>query len=95
MWQMAPPFSRGGGCGYAFTVTATTLFDNTQRPLRLWCEALWYVVHQKKGGRALGVQRVRGLGSDHTAWRWRHKLRRALVRPGRDRWAGTGEVDEA
>lgn len=42
----------------------------------------------------LGLQRVLGLGSYHTAWNWLHKLRRAMVRPGRDRVAGTVEVDE-
>ncbi len=28
------------------------------------------------------------------AWRWLHKLRRAMVRPGRDRLAGAVEVDD-
>lgn len=45
------------------------------------------------GVRALGVQRVLGLGSSPTAWRWLHKLRRALARPGRDRLSGAVEVD--
>jgi transposase-like protein len=40
------------------------------------------------------MQRILGLGSYHTAWHWLHKLRRAMVRPGRDRLAGTVEVDE-
>lgn len=35
-----------------------------------------------------------GLGSYQTAWAWLHKLRRAMVRPGRDRLTGTVEVDE-
>jgi len=34
------------------------------------------------------------LGSYQTAWAWLHKLRRAMVRPGRDRLNGTVEVDE-
>jgi hypothetical protein len=42
----------------------------------------------------VGLQRVLGMGSYHTAWIWLHKLRRAMVRPGRDRLAGTVEVDE-
>jgi len=42
----------------------------------------------------LGLQRVLGLGSYRTAWTWLHKLRTAMVRPGRDRLAGTVEVDE-
>ena len=35
-----------------------------------------------------------GLGSYDTAWTWLHKLRRAMVRPGRDRLSGEVEVDE-
>ncbi len=35
-----------------------------------------------------------GLGSYHTAWEWLHKLRRAMVRPGRDKLYGLVEVDE-
>ena len=37
---------------------------------------------------------VLGLGSYETAWTWLHKLRRAMVRPGRDRLTGRVEVDE-
>jgi transposase-like protein len=37
---------------------------------------------------------VLGLGSYQTAWAWLHKLRRAMVRPGRDRLSGRVEVDE-
>ncbi len=33
-------------------------------------------------------------GSYETAWTWLHKLRCAMVRPGRDRSSGTVEVDE-
>ena len=55
---------------------------------------MWYVTNQKSGVSALGLQRVLGLGSYHTAWNWLHKLRRALVRPGRDRLTGVVEVDE-
>ena len=42
----------------------------------------------KTGTSALGLQRVLGLGSYQTAWAWLHKLRRAMVRPGRDRLSG-------
>jgi len=50
---------------------------------------------QKNGVSALGLQRVLGLGSYQTAWCWLHKLRRAMVRPGREQLSGTVEVDEA
>ena len=42
-----------------------------------------------------GLQRVLGLGSYKTAWALLHKLRRAMVRPGRERLNGLVEVDEA
>jgi len=35
-----------------------------------------------------------GLGSYKTAWVWLHKLRRAMVTPGRDNLSGIVEVDE-
>ena len=92
---MAAPFYRCGRCGHAFTVTAGTLFANTKLPRRSGCAAVWYVVNQENGVSALGVQRVLGLGSYRTVWRWLPQRRRAMVRPGRDRLAGTGEVDEA
>ena len=34
------------------------------------------------------------MGSYQTAWAWLHKLRRAMVRPGRDLLGGAVEVDE-
>ena len=49
---------------------------------------------QKYGANALGMKRVLNLGSYHTAWQWLHKLRRAMVYPGRDRLSGVVEVDE-
>ena len=91
---MTPPFYRCAQCGHDFTVAAGTLFADTHKPLRLWFEAIWYVTNQKSGASALGVQRVLGLGSYRTAWNWMHKLRRAMVRAGRDRLAGLVEVDE-
>lgn len=60
----------------------------------MWFRAMWYVTSQKHGASALGLQRVLGLGSYETAWTWLHKLRRAMVRPDRDRLKGWVEVDE-
>ena len=92
------PASRGrvicGGCRYQASVTAGTIFQDTRKPLRLWFRMVWYVVSQKNGASAIGLQRVLGLGSYVTAWTWLHKLRRAMVRPGRDRLHGRVEVDE-
>lgn len=76
------------------TKMALTVSQDTHKPLRLWFRAMWYMTSQKHGVSALGLQRVLGLGSYHTAWAWLHKLRRAMVRPGRDRLSGAVEVDE-
>jgi len=75
-------------------LTAGTIFEGTRKPLRLWFQAMWYVTSQKFGASALRLQRVLGLGSYQTAWSWLHKMRRAMVRPGRDRLRGPVEVDE-
>jgi transposase-like protein len=61
----------------------------------MWLRVIWWVTSQKNGASAKGLQRILGLGSYETAWTWLHKLRRAMVRPGRDRLAGTIEVDES
>ena len=82
-------------CRYEMSVTAGTIFQDTHLPLTLWFRALWQITSQKNGISALGLQRVLGLGSYKTAWAMLHKLRRAMVRPGRDPLAGVVEVDEA
>jgi transposase-like protein len=81
-------------CCYEASVMAGTIFQDTHMPLTVWFRAMWYVTSQKNGVSALGLQRVLGLGSYKTAWAMLHKLRRAMVRPGRDRLRGTVEVDE-
>ena len=81
-------------CDFQTSVLTGTIFQDTKAELRLWFRAMWYVTNQKSGVSALGLQRTLGLGSYRTAWTWLHKLRAAMVRPGRDRLAGTVEVDE-
>lgn len=94
VWHMSRPLYCCAGCGHQFSLTAGTLFEDSHKPLRLWFEALWYVVNQKSGVSALGLKRTLELGSYHTAWKWLHKLRRAMVRQGRDRLTGVVQVDE-
>ena len=81
-------------CMYDGSVISNTLFQGTHKPLRLWFQVIWYIVDQKNGVSALGLQKALGLGSYHTAWEWLHKLRRAMVRPGRDKLSGLVEVNE-
>ena len=81
-------------CKRQTSITAGTLFHGSHKPLRTWFLAMWFVTSQKHGASALGLKRVLGLGSYNTAWTWLHKLRRAMVRPGRDQLTGEVEVDE-
>lgn len=82
-------------CGKDSSVIAGTIFQGTHTPLTLWFRAIWYVVVQKHGTNALNLQRVLGLGSYQTAWTMLHKLRRAMVRPDREKLRGRVEIDEA
>ena len=93
-WSTSRELYHCGGCGVQTSVTAGTIFQDTRKPLRLWFRAMWHVTSQKHGVSALGLQRVLGLRSYRTAWTWMHKLRRAMVRPGRERLTGLVEVDE-
>jgi hypothetical protein len=93
-WQMADGLRRCAACRSETSVTAGTIFAGTRTPLVSWFAVIWYVVNQKQGVSALGLQRVLGFGSYQTAWAWLHKLRRAMVIPGRELLAGAVEVDE-
>src|SRR5207302_9204412 len=93
-WHHREVLFRCAQCKHDISVTAGTVFQDTHKPLALWFRAMCFVTSQKNGGSALGLQRVLGLKSYQTAWAWLHKLRRAMVRPGRDRLTGWVEVDE-
>ena len=81
-------------CRRETSVTAGTIFDRTRTPLKQWFAAAWHVCSTKNGASAMGLQKLLGLGSYETAWTWLHKLRRAMVVPGRDLLSGEVEVDE-
>jgi hypothetical protein len=93
-WRMGDGLRRCAACRRETSVTAGTIMDKTRTPLQSWFAAVWYVVNQKNGVSALGLQRVLGFGSYQTAWAWLHKLRRAMVCPGREPLSGAVEVDE-
>jgi len=82
------------GCRMRTTVTAGTIFQDSHQPLTVWFRAMWWMTNQKTGLSGLGLKRLLGLGSYRTAWMMLHKLRSAMVRPGRDRLTGIIEVDE-
>lgn len=93
-WSTKRGLFHCGRCGFQASVTAGTIFQDTKMPLRLWFWAIWYLTNQKYGANAQGLQRVLDLASYRTAWTLLHKLRCAMVRPGRDRLSGTIQADE-
>src|SRR3989304_8649878 len=93
-WPTGGTLFKCSACSYKASVIAGTIFQDTHKSLTMWFRAMWWVISQKNGASALGIQQVLGLGSYKTAWSWLHKLRRAMVRPGRDRLSGRIEVDE-
>ena len=93
-WKLKSQVLKCRECKRDISITAGTIFQDLRKPMRLMFQAIWYVVCQKQGVSALGLQQILGLKSYETAWVWLHKLRRAMVRPGRDLLSGTVEVDE-
>jgi transposase-like protein len=81
-------------CKFQVSVTAGTIFQNSRIPLRIWFRAIWHIVSQKQGVSAQGLQRALGLNRYETTWILLHKLRKAMIRPGRDRLIGPVQVDE-
>lgn len=94
LWEMKGGRLLCRQCRKQVSVLAGTVFQGSHLPLTTWFRAMWHVTSQKGGVSALGLQRVLGLGSYRTAWSMLHKLRRAMVRPGREPLRGTVEVDE-
>ena len=93
-WRLADGRVECGDCSRRTSVTAGTIFDKTRTPLTVWFHACWLFATAKDGISAQYLQRALEIGSYQTAWAMLHRLRSALVRPGRGRLAGTVEVDE-
>lgn len=93
-WTTKENLYRCVKCGFKNSVTVGTIFQDSKKPLKIWFRAIWHLTSQKYGANALGLQRVLGFGSYHTAWTWLHKLRRSMIRPGRERLSGIVDIDE-
>jgi len=94
-WAVRRGLRKCAVCHHETSVTAGTIFHGSRLPLTTWFAAIWYVVNQKQGVSALGLQHVLEFGSYQTAWAWLHKLRRAMVLGGRELLSGVVEVDES
>lgn len=93
-WRMSDGRFWCEQCRRRVSVTAGTIFHRTRTPLTVWFAAAWHATSTKNGVSAKTLQRLLGFGSYQTAWTMLHRFRTAMVRPGRDRLAGTVEVDE-
>ena len=81
-------------CRYQVSVTAGTVLHGTRLSLRDWFSAAYLIATHTPGISAVQLQRQLGLTRYETAWGRLQKLRRAMVRPERDRISGEVEVDE-
>lgn len=93
-WPVSKVHYQCTKCNYQISVIAKTIFHKTHYPLTIWFRTIWWLTGQKNGASALGLQRMLGLGSYPTAWAWLHKLRRAMVTPGRNLLSGIIQADE-
>lgn len=93
-WKMKNGLILCARCRRQQSVLAGTVFQDSHMPLPTWFRAMWYVCANKNGMSAQNLQRLLGLRSYNTAWLCLHKLRRAMVRSGRERLSGIVEADE-
>jgi transposase-like protein len=81
-------------CGRQTSITAGTVMHKTRLPLRTWFWAAYLVATFHPGISAKQLQRQLGLGCHETAWAMLHKLRAAMVAPGRELLKEEVEIDE-
>jgi len=81
-------------CNYQLSLTAGTVFHKSRIGLTVLFRAMWYIVAQKKGVSALGLQKIMGIKRYETTWDWLHKFRSLMVLAGRKKLSGIVEVDE-
>ena len=81
-------------CGKQHSLLAGTIFAQTKTGLARWFLAIFLVTSSKGGISAMELQRQMGFGSYGTAWAWLHKIRRAMVVPGRKPLGERVEADE-
>jgi len=78
-WKKSKGRFECSDCHAETTVTSGTIFHKSTKPLLIWFRAIWWIVAQKNGVSAKGLQKILGLGSYQTAWTWLHKFRRLMV----------------
>lgn len=82
-----------GSCGYQFSVTTGTVFNDTHLPLETWLAATYLLCEAKKGMSALQIKRTLGIGSYKTAWYLCHRIRHAMAQTDKPMLDGKVEMD--
>jgi transposase-like protein len=80
-------------CDYQFTVTASTIFNDSHLPLQKWFLAVLLLCEARKGMSANQIKRTLGV-SYKTAWYLCHRIRAAMKEVDRPMLDGTIEMDE-
>jgi transposase-like protein len=81
------------GCDYQFTVTASTIFNDSHLPLQKWFLATLLLCEARKGMSANQIKRTLGV-SYKTAWYLCHRIRAAMNEAEKPMLDGTVEMDE-
>jgi transposase-like protein len=81
------------GCDYQFTVTASTIFNDSHLPLQKWFLATLLLCEARKGMSANQIKRTLGV-SYKTAWYLCHRIRHAMKEVDKPMLDGTVEMDE-
>jgi transposase-like protein len=81
-------------CRGETSITSGTIFHRSRLPLTTIFRALWWIIAQRNGVSAKGLQAILGIGGYQTAWAWLHKFRRVMVLSDREKLSGIVEVDE-
>jgi transposase-like protein len=92
-WLKARNQFECGPCGYQFSVTTGTVFNDTHLPLEKWFAATFLLCESKKGMSACQVQRTLGM-SYKTAWYLCHRIRSAMIESQKTLLDGIVEIDE-
>jgi transposase-like protein len=80
-------------CDYQFTVTASTIFNDSHLPLQKWFLAVLLLCEARKGMSANQIKRTLGV-SYKTAWYLCHRIRAAMKEVECPMLDGTVEMDE-
>ena len=93
-WRMDRGLILCRRCRRQTSVIEGTVFQSSHTSLPDWFMVMWHVCSRKNGVSALSIMRDMQFGSYNTAWLCLHKLRKAMVLPGRDTLEGIVEADE-